>query len=190
MSVKRIGNLDGGMVMISSTTVSDATSLAFSNIPSNYKNLHIRWYDVKNSLVNTHLYIVVNDDTANVYQARFMRMVNNALAYSTGGGGGFGGGHDGWGVVPSADTSATLTQSSVLAQGYLNIMRYAENGQREMESHSTGYRLTTTPTFFGLWWGHAVYNPPTARNVPITKVEFLRSSTQTFSGKFYLYGVY
>jgi hypothetical protein len=33
-----------------------------------------------------------------------------------------------------------------------------------------------------------VYNPTASG--PITKVEFLRSSTQTFSGKFYLYGVY
>jgi hypothetical protein len=189
MAVKRVGGtIDGGMVLISSTTVSAATSLAFSNIPSNYKNLLIRWYDVKNSLVNTHLYIVVNDDTTSSYRARFNRMVNNVVSYSTGSGVGFGGGHDDYGVVPSADTSASLTQSNVLAQGYLNIMRYAENGQREMESHSTGYRLTTTPLYFGLWWGHAVYNPTASG--PITKVEFLRSSTQTFSGKFYLYGVY
>jgi hypothetical protein len=176
------------MVLISSTTVSAATGVSFTNIPTTYKELIVRWYDVYQNLVNVHLYVRVNSDTASVYNNRFHRMVNNTVAYNTSGTGnqaGFGFGADDFGVVPSCNTASSSTNE--LATGYLRIAGSSETGNRMMESFSTGYRLTTAPLYFGLWWGSCIYKPTSGS--AITSIEFLRSSTQTIDGKFFLYGV-
>jgi len=189
MAVKLVGPQDGGTVLISSTTVSAATAVSFTNIPTQYKDLIVRWYDVRQSVMNTHLYIRVNDDSSTVYHQRFWRFGNTAVAYSTAGTpkDGFGSGYDDYGIVPSSDTTAAPS-SALLAHGYLRIARYAETGEREMESQSTAYRPVTAPAYYGYVFGNCVYKPTSAS--AITKVEFLRSSTQTINGKFYLYGVY
>lgn len=188
MAVKLVGPQDGGTVLISSTTVSAATAISFTNIPTQYKDLIVRWYDVLQNGLNTHLYVRVNDDSSTVYAQRFWRFGNNVVGYSTAGSpkSGFGLDHDGFGIVASSNTATS--SSAEMAHGHLRIARYAETGEREMESQSTMYRLTSTPTFFGYVFGNGVYKP--TNGSAITKVEFLRSSTQTINGKFYLYGVY
>ena len=85
-------------------------------------------------------------------------------------------------VIPPTDTS--LTYKRYAGRGEINIYRYAELENRLVMWTNMGYGITSQNTTYTNSFGN--FNE-TAN--AITSIQFIRSSSQTVTGTFYLYGV-
>jgi hypothetical protein len=175
----------GGMTLIATATPSAATSLEFTSIPTTYKHLKIVYRNVAQSANNVYWGMRFNSNTSTNYPHRAGHTLANGTftvgAYEAGNY--FGGEISAsTGVIaPSTNTAGVARQ---LASGQIDIYRYAELEQRAVIWTSAGYIDTNQNPSWSMC--HGVYSES---GTAITSIQFIRSSTQTITGTFYLYGV-
>jgi hypothetical protein len=178
----------GGLTLIATATPSAATSLAFSSIPGTYKHLHLVYRNVFFSTDSSWLAIRFNSGTAALYD--YGTMVTASSDGDTNSSGNirvktaqsanmFGNGDVLSSVVPGGGTASGANSSS----GAINIYRYTELEHRVVTFQVAGYDVNGR-----LAWsaGNGRWRNTTDA---ITSIDFVRSSTQTITGTFYLYGV-
>jgi hypothetical protein len=184
MAVKTIGaTIEKGMTLLATATPSAATGVSFTNIPSGYKYLFLRWFGVYMSATNGYWSIRVNSDTGSNYAFHYASLVGATLL------GGrsnvtktsFGNTGDTSAVIPK--TSATSTAYDQHGAGSLTIFDYTQTSLRKnIQSISWGDNSGNN-----ILASNDGYYVPTG--TAITSIDFVRSSTETITGTFYLYGV-
>ena len=171
----------GGMTLIATATPSAATSLAFSSIPGTYKHLMLIWRDVFQSAATDTWTVLLNNDSGANYQTSvtrsggsgttFVTLTANENAVGRG---------VGDSVINGCDTVASVNNS----KGVLWVYRYAETEPKLVTWDSRSCKPSGTLLEHYVA-GQVKYTGTTA----ITSLNFKRSSTQTITGTFYLYGV-
>ena len=161
----------GGMTLIATATPSAATSLSFTSIPSTYKNLLLIWRGVYQSVTGEHWSVRLNNDTT----AGRHVWTNSNLTYAAITA--FGN-SDNSSPIPGTTASSTVYEQQ--SRGSFTIYRYTEAEEKLVQWQTNG--ATTTG---GFSTGSGVFLGTTA----ISRIDFIRSSTQTITGTFYLYGV-
>ena len=161
-----------GMTLIATATPSTATSLAFTSIPGTYKHLQLVWFDVFQSVGSGWWGVrFSNNSTPGQY---FYRRdgVNTQTEVAT-----MVGTTNQFAPVGATTTSGTAYNGQ--AKGTLDIWRYTESTNKFFRLTATSDPTDPQVNFSGVYLGSAA----------ITSLDFVRSSTQTITGKFYLYGV-
>jgi hypothetical protein len=173
----------GGETLIATATPSGATSLAFSSIPTTYKHLKIVFRDVLQSARDVSWGMRFNSNSSGIYphQAAY----RGSGTFAAGGSETptlFGANIDvATGVIPPTYDSQI---ERALGRGEVNIYRYAELERRLVTWTNTGNQGASIQTSWVSGFGS--FNET---STAITSIQFIRSSTQTITGTFYLYGV-
>ena len=173
----------GGMTLIATATPSAATSLSFTSIPTTYKDLVIIYRNVSQSVANSHWGMRLNNDsTASSYHANYYTQLSTTVDQW------IGGAQD---LFPSSAKNAPICTTGTSADslwqrghGVIRIYRYTELEPRLVQFYSSGYG-TTAPNYTQCT-GLGVFNRTVAA---VTQIDFIRNTTQTITGNFYLYGV-
>jgi hypothetical protein len=162
----------GGMTLIATATPSAATSLAFTSIPTTYKHLQLVWFDVFQSVTSPWWGIRFNNDsTSGRYFAR-QRAATTSDSTAT-----MIGTSNQNAPIGATTTSGTVYNSQ--SKGTLDIFLYTENQNKFFRMVSINDPSDAVAEWTGVYLGTAA----------VTSLDFVRSSTQTITGKFYLYGV-
>ena len=174
----------GGLTLIATATPSAASSLAFTSIPTTYKNLVVRWLGVFMDVNNGYWNVRVNGDTGSNYNWHFQRFLGSAASEAaranttttT-----FGGTDNNSAVIPR--TAASGTAYDQHGAGSITFYDYASTTlRRNIQSSSWGDGAGNA-----LWVNIDGYYASTG--TAITSIDFVRSSTETITGTFFLYGV-
>jgi hypothetical protein len=171
----------GGMTLISTITASSASSVSFTSIPSTYTNLLLTWEKVYSDIDNTYWGIRFNNDTTADYH--FQCGVGSAAGGATNGG-------------VTSDVFYQDSAKSPLLGAYngADLLGYNGYGQMLVFNYADAARgtnatyITSARTGAGanrMWTANCVYEGTSA----ISRIDFIRSSTQTVTGTFKLYGV-
>jgi hypothetical protein len=175
----------GGMTLIATATPSAATSLSFTSIPTTYKNLVVRWFGVYMSVETGYWNVRVNNDSGSAYAFQYLRAQTNALsATSQNSATQFGRADNTAAVIPS--TTSTSTDYGKQGGGLITFYDYAAtSGTRQIQSSAMS--VSDAANAYRRWVNYnGMY---LATGTAITSIEFVRSSTETITGTFYLYGV-
>jgi hypothetical protein len=169
------------MTLIATATPSAATSLGFSSIPTTYKHLLILYFDVFQSVSNGYWSVRLNNDSGTgKHEWNSFAWTGSAADGRSNETTGFG---DSGNHAPIGFTSTTAAQHNAMGEFWIydytntstnRLVRWIASGKStggtsQHSNTATGRYITT---------GSA-----------ITQVDFIRSSSQTITGKFYLYGV-
>jgi hypothetical protein len=175
----------GGMTLISTVNASGATGVSFTGIAGTYKHLLVVWEQVYQSAFNGWMSVRLNNNTTSSYTYAGVRYRNDT-AYpgqnweenQTK----FGSDNE-FAPIMATDTGNNQGENSY---GRMWIYDYAQSSTGvgiEWSSHSknaqSGFNNMALAT--GYW------QPSTL--AAVTQVDFVRSSTQTITGTFKLYGV-
>jgi hypothetical protein len=176
MAVKSFGVTERGMTLLATATPSAATGISFTNIPTFYKHLMIIWRDTYASSTSGFGVRLNNDTTAGRHSYRNLGMTASAtVGRDTGTSTFFTSDNNERFVIPRQ--TATPASRNLLGYGTFTVYRYTENEPKFCEWNGSG----DTGSSFG--------NGQFEGTAAITQVDFVRSSTQTINGTFYLYGV-
>jgi hypothetical protein len=158
----------GGMTLIGTATPSGATSLSFTSIPGTYKHLVVMWSDVTQSAAGYWNIRCNNDTTAN-YHYTWIR--DDVIASTV-----FGNDSDLYACISNSASTFPINRAS----GSFTFWRYTEAQIKLMTGIRSGISTSLRSSdVVGNYLGTAA----------ITQLDFIRSSTQTITGNFYLYGV-
>ena len=160
----------GGMTLIATATPSAATTVSFTSIPGTYKHLQLIYTNIYQN-VGGYWTIRLNGDSSTNYfwrQLAANTSVTSATAIGNGGQ---------VAPIPANTTSSTTYNSQ--AKGVFDLFRYAETETKFYRVLASGDLTDAAVQMQGF------YLSTTA----VTSIEFIRSSTQTITGNFYLYGV-
>ena len=165
----------GGMTLIGTATPSAATTISFTSIPGTYKHLHLIWRDVFQSIeaASANFGVRLNNDTTS---NRHVSQLSTGGFMLTGSATTFGVSNNK--VLMKSGTSGTAYDSQL--RGSLTIYRYTEAEPKLVE-----WKCTTLADNDGILFAMGTFLGTAA----ITQIDFIRSSTQTVTGTFYLYGV-
>jgi hypothetical protein len=177
----------GGMTLIATATPSGATTISFTSIPGTYKHLMLIWRGVFQSVAGSGatFFCRLNNDSGAFYQSNFL--------YTQGGGPGGAtpivndtgfGNSLGYNLAPICRTETSASNLNRTSNGEMTIYRYTDTGNRLV--HWTQASGTAAD---GLQWNEAIGNYAPSSGAAVTRVDFIRSSTQTITGTMYLYGV-
>jgi hypothetical protein len=169
----------GSMTLISTANPSGANTISFTSIPTTYKQLYLVWNLYHNSS-SEYLYIRLNNNSGGDYYSKGITVTNNTLSYATASGStGFG---DSDTLAPVDDSNSSLAGHRY--QGYMTIEQ-----ANEAVTHNINYTTFGRSNAGGLFGNitTGVYAPATP--AAITRLDFIRSSTQTITGTVLLYGV-
>jgi hypothetical protein len=183
MSVKVIGGTttEKAMTLLATATPSAATTISFTSIPTTYKHLLVLYCGVFQSVTNGYWSVRFNNDaTAGRYEW-------NSLAWT--------------GAVAegrSNETAGFGDTGNHAPVGFTANVSQAHNAIGEFWAYN--YTITTAPTHVrwiasGSSTGGTSQHSNTATGrynttgSAITRLDFIRSSTQNITGTFYLYGV-
>ena len=173
----------GGITLLATATPSAATGVSFTSISGSHKNLLVVWNNVFQSASAKSFGIRLNNDTtANFHRARgiysygadlstvqYNTVVNTTQFASTSG---F------YESNPIPDTTTSSTASFLNSYGFFQILDYANTSSAKycnwQSTGSSGINVNQG------WYGGTA---------AITQIDFVRDSTQTLTGTFYLYGV-
>jgi hypothetical protein len=169
----------GGMTLISTANPSGATTISFTSIPTTYKQLYLFW-DLYHTSATEYLYIRLNNYTAGDYYAAGLQITNNSITY------GFANGNSGFG---DSNTLSPVDYSNGSAAG----QRYKGNMTIERANEAVDHIVNWTTygrnaSTNGLYGCNAtgLYD---GTNAAVSRLDFIRSGTQTITGTVSLYGV-
>jgi hypothetical protein len=174
----------GGLTALGTVTASAGTAIAFTSIPTTYKHLLVRWFNAYGSDTDSYWNVRVNGDSGSVYASKYVS--TNGTTLSAGRSGVydtvFGNSASASGAIITRLT-ATSNFYDRFGSGQMIIFDYANtSSRRNMQCHSYG-------DAGGAVFTNVVDGLYTATGTAITQIDFVRSSTQTITGTFYLYGV-
>jgi hypothetical protein len=171
----------GGMTLIATATPSAATSLGFSSIPTTYKHLLILYFDVFQSVSNGYWSVRLNNDsTAGRHEYNSFYWTGSSATGASSETASFGNNGN---VAPVGFTATSAAEHNAMGEfwiyNYTNtstnrLVRWISSGK------STGGTSQHSTVATGRY---------TTTGSEITQIDFIRSSTQTITGTFYLYGV-
>jgi hypothetical protein len=165
----------GGLTLIATATPSAATTISFTSIPGTYKHLHLIWRDVFQSIeaASANFGVRLNNDTTS---DQHVSQLSTGSIMLTGSATTFGVSNNK--VLMKSGTSGTAYASQL--RGSFTIYRYTEAEPKLVE-----WKCTTLADNDGILFAMGTFLGTAA----ITQIDFIRSSTQTVTGTFYLYGV-
>jgi hypothetical protein len=168
----------GGMTLIATATPSAATSLSFTSISGSYKHLFLIWRDVYQSARDQGWAVRLNNDSGSAYKFHLIGFDGSNVSphYNLQDRTEFGVLNP-YSVIPSTGTA----NNQYVSYGEFWVYRYTESESKLMMSRASGESSATRSRIDieGVYSGTAA----------ITSIDFIRSSTQTITGTFYLYGV-
>lgn len=170
----------GGITLLGTITASSATAVSFTSIPTTYKNLRVRWQQVYTSVSNSYLGVRFNSDTSSAYSmAGFSFGPSAFVAYQVNSQ------STAWfdAATNAAVGYATNSAERERAKGEFVIYDYANTSDKRLAYCNSTFTDATADARGILQW--CVYTPT---GTAITSIEFVRNSTQTINGKFFLYG--
>jgi hypothetical protein len=165
----------GGMTLISTTTLSAATTISFTSIPTTYKSLRFVFIACRST--SGYWQATVNNDTAGNYQSQA------SAAAVTGGNS----------TNTSAGVGATDGRLGIIPGTFNGLNNGSCNGYMQIDNYTS-----TTLQRTGVWqctgWDGTYFCATGAFNynstgTAITRVDFVRSSTQTLDGIIQLWGI-
>jgi hypothetical protein len=169
----------GGMTIIGTATPSAATTVSFTSIPGTYKHLMIVWQDVfqSSATASDGWGVRLNNDTSAGLHTYFNRgLGQNSITGDRGSSTLFtSSSAELRMVIPKTTTGSTTYDSQ--ARGVFMVYRYTESSAKFCEWRSSGDDAIS--------FGNGRFGGTSA----ITRIDFVRASTQTIDGNFYLYGV-
>lgn len=175
----------GGMTLISTVNASAATGVSFTSISGSYKHLLLVWEQVRQSAHNTFCTIRFNSNTTAAYSYAGVRYRNDT-AYP---GQNWEGDQTKFGTdkdfAPIMATD-TIDLNEYNGYGRMWIYDYAQSDKGiTIDWNSMSQNGATNDKQMAIATGH--FQPATL--AAVTQVDVVRSSTQTITGTFKLYGV-
>jgi hypothetical protein len=165
----------GGMTLITTTTLSAATAVSFTSIPTTYKSLRFVFIACRSTA--SYWNATFNNDTAGNYQTQASAAAVTG-GNSTNSSAGVGATDGRLGIIPSTYNG----QNNGSCNGYMQIDNYTSTTlQRTGVWQCAGY----DGTYFCVT-GAFNYN---STGTAITRVDFVRGSTQTIDGTIQLWGI-
>jgi len=165
----------GGMTLISTTTLSAATAISFTSIPTTYKSLRFVFIACRST--SSYWNATFNNDTAGNYQTQASAAATTG-GNSTNSSAGAGATNGRLGIIPATYDG----QNNGSCNGYMQIDNYTSTTlQRTGVWQCAGY----DGTYFCVT-GAFNYN---STGTAITRVDFVRGSTQTINGEIQLWGI-
>jgi len=177
----------GGWTLIATATPSSATTVSFTSIPTTYTNLHVVHRSIQ-SVGGNYFTVRFNNDSGGKYWQVFHSLGGTTTA-SNNGGGTFGDTSVIGNNNPQYNSPIPTSESGSGAgatgySGIFTVFDYASTTNRRIyEWRSTG--LSTVGDGYIRSMGEGYYNETATA---ITRLDFIRSSTQTINGQFFLYG--
>jgi len=168
-----------GMTLISTATLSAATSISFTSIPSTYKHLKLVMIDLFQSLGSVYWTLAFNSATgyswvATTFKGTATNTTNTVSGTAIG--------------SDNQNSPIPATYQSTnngTCNGTINIYNYTSTSlQRSFDFSRTGYDGSTANYINGFASG--AYN---TTGTAINRVDFTRSSSQTITGTIQLWGV-
>ena len=181
----RWGAAAGGATLIATVTASGATSVSFSSIPATFKHIFVVWEQVFQSSATGWWGIRLNNDSGGADYRQHGIYVNSsqnlAILYNEG--------TSQFGATNlDAPISGTGTSSSNATNSYGTfwVFDYANTSTRKGVKWETSSKENTNGNpVLALVQG--VYQD--SSTLAINQIDFIRSSTQTITGTFKLYGI-
>jgi hypothetical protein len=168
----------GGMTLISTANPSGATTISFTSIPTTYKQLYLFW-NLYHSSSTEYLYIRLNNDTGGNYSAKGLKVSNNVVGYNSySGNSGFGDSNQ---LSPVDYSNASSLNRPY--KGFMTIER--SNEAVDHVVNFTTFGASSTNGNYG-FTATGIY---TGAAAAVSRLDFIRSSTQTITGTVSLYGV-
>lgn len=176
--VKWAAASSGGLTLIATATPSAATTVSFTSIPGTYKHLMIVWQDVYQSSATSSdgWGVRLNNDTTAGLHTYFNRNIGGATIADRGSSTLFTSNSAELRMIIPKTTSSSTTYDAQ-ARGVFMVYRYSESSAKFCEWHGSGDDVIVI--------GNGRFGGTSA----ITQIDFVRASTQTITGNFYLYGV-
>jgi hypothetical protein len=174
-----------GMTLIATATPGGATSLSFTGIPTTYKNLVVRWFGVYMSGETGYLNVRVNNDSGFNYAWQYLRAQTNTLSAGNENSSTlFGNADNTSAVIPS--TTSNSAEYGKHGGGLITFYDYAAtSGRRQIQSSAMS--VSDVSNAYRRWVNYnGMY---LATGTAITSIQFVRGTTDTITGTFYLYGV-
>jgi hypothetical protein len=172
----------GGMTLIATATPSAATTVSFTSIPTDYKQLTVVWNNCIQSITDKFFYVRLNNDSGEYYNYNgvgFHAGTTTQRNSNAQNADGFNASRDSAIVSTAIDN----TFPGRTGNGFMNIFGADTSAQKTVYWTGSGYNNDTPgadSTFF-----NGLYTNTGA----ITRIDFIRNSTQTITGTFRLYGV-
>ena len=170
----------GGYTLLATATPSAATSLSFGSISGSYKHLFLIWRNVRQSAQDVGWAVRLNNDSGTNYRFHLITFdeSNMSPVYNLTNREEFGVLINDSGVIPSTGSADDANVST----GYLWVYRYTEPESKILMSRATGEGTSSSTMRTDI---EGTYTGTSA----ITSIDFIRQSTQTITGTFFLYGV-
>jgi hypothetical protein len=173
----------GGMTLLATANLSAATTVSFTSIPTTYKNLRLIFSNIYMSAYYEYMTMRLNNDsTAGNYKWRVTWLQSTT----------FGDGYSGTSATAfgSTNQNAPIHMSrgddypSLYGFGVIDIFNANSTTQtKQVQWESSAYKSDIGQSSIN--FGNGFYDSTTA----ISRVDFLRSSTQTITGKIELWGI-
>ena len=170
----------GGMTLIATATPSGASSVSFTSIPGTYKHLVLIVAEAYQNSINESWSLRFNNDSSNYQWNGAAIGSSNDIGAETNGNA-----LPGLGYHNHAQIQRTTASSSTYSRhgrSHTLICRYSEAENKTVFWTSQGYEATRghqSALCSGQWRDASV----------ITRVDLVATSTQTVTGKIFLYGV-
>lgn len=180
--VKWAAASSGGITLIATATPSAATSVSFTSIPTTYRHLVVRWQEVTQSTTTGYLGVRFNNDStaSRYFNKGFSYGASGLVQYSDAGSNAAWFASNTQAAVGYTDT----TNDRLKGFGEFIIYDYATTGVKRT-AHLSAVWTTNSNDSAGIDAWTSYQETGTA----ITRIDFVRNSTQTITGNFYLYGV-
>lgn len=173
----------GGMTLLATATPSAATTVSFTSISGDYDHLMLVWMACFQSSATEAFFVRINSDSSTAYNFSGV-FANNG----TFGANGQVANDTGFGqtaasvLAPIAKTATNGTDLTQTSNGQMMIYNYTNTGKRRATWQQISHGTATC-------WNsvQGIYNPTSG--AAVTRIDFIRTSTQTLTGTIYLYGV-
>lgn len=172
----------GGLTLISTSTLSAATSISFTSIDTSYKQLFLVISEIYQSAENVYWSVRLNNDsTSGNYYYRTFYVNNNTVTSVYGGTSSTAFGADPY----DAPIPTTRADDFPAQKGYgiFTINGSDLTAAKTVSWSTSGYRPGSAQQVKN--FGDGVYVGSSA----VSRIDLIRSSTQSITGKIYLYGV-
>ena len=172
----------GGLTLISTSTLSGATSISFTSIDTSYKQLFLVFSEIYQSAENVYWSVRLNNDsTSGNYYYRTCYLLNSSVTSVYGGTSSTAFGADPY----DAPIPTTRADDFPAQKGYgiFTINGSDLTGAKTVSWSTSGYRPGASQQIKN--FGDGIYVGTSA----ISRIDLIRSSTQSITGKIHLYGV-
>lgn len=174
------GAPSGGFTLIATATPSAATSVSFTNIPTTYSILRVVWTGVRSSIGDCYWSVRLNGNSSS-YNFFGVKNANGTLGVASAlGASGYGNASDN-APIGVSDTAANYWRDK--NNGVFDV--YAANQATYHPVTWHNYTANNSDQMYGPIQMNGMNESVTSA---ITQIDFVRNSTQTITGNFYLYG--